>query len=296
MSSGSVLLQVLINGVLFGSMYGIAAVGLSLIFGTMRIIFLAQGTMIVFFAYLSYWLAVKAGIDPYISLLIVTPIAFIVGLGVFYGLFRRAAALEDRNVSLLIAVGILWLVDNLMMQFWTANARFVPDAWADFNLRPGGINISGGKLIALLIAILAALAVYLFLKKTRVGTAVRAASEDMESTTLMGINSVWVSAVSFAVGLGLAGVAGVSMSSVYAFDPLYGFTFAIKALVALSLGGIGNVFGALMGGLLLGLFENLAAYYIGIGWIQVVAYAIFIVVLIFLPQGLFGRRGVVKKV
>jgi len=296
MSSGSVLLQVLINGILFGSMYGIAAIGLSVIFGTMRIIFLAQGTMIVLFAYLCYWLAVKAGIDPYISLVIVTPISFVVGLGLFYGLFRKAAALEDRNVSLLLAVGLLWLVENLMLQFWTANARFVPDAWADFNLRAGLINISGGKLIALVIAILAALIVYLWLKRTRVGTAVRAASEDMESTTLMGINSVWVSAIAFAVGLGLAGVAGVSMASVYAFDPNYGFTFAIKALVALSLGGIGNVFGALAGGLILGLLENLAAYYIGAGWIQVVAYAIFILVLIFLPQGLFGRRGVVKKV
>ena len=136
----------------------------------------------------------------------------------------------------------------------------------------------------------------MWLKRTRVGTAVRAASEDMESTTLMGINSVWVSAVAFAVGLGLAGIAGVSMASVYSFEPYFGFTFAIKALVALSLGGIGNVFGALMGGLLLGLFENLAAYYLNAGWIQVVAYAIFIVVLIFLPQGLFGRRGLVKKV
>ena len=296
MSSGSVLLQVLINGILFGSLYGIAAVGLSIIFGTMRIIFLAQGTMIVLFAYLCFWLASKAGIDPYISLFIVTPVAFVVGLGLFYALFRRAAALEDRNVSLLLAVGLLWLVDNLMLKFWTANARFIDNAWADFKLSVGGINIAGGKLVALIIAIVAALAVFLFLKKTRVGTAVRAASEDMESTTLMGINSVWVRAVAFAIGLGLAGVAGVSMSSVYAFDPLYGFTFAIKALVALSLGGIGNVFGALMGGLLLGLFENLAAYYLGAGWIQVVAYAIFIVVLIFLPQGLFGRRGVVKKV
>ena len=292
----SVLLQVVINGILFGSMYGIAAIGLSLIFGTMRIIFLAQGTMIVFFAYLCYWIAVKAGLDPYICLFIVTPAAFVVGLGLYYALFKEAAALEDRNVSLLIAVGLLYLVENVMLKAWTANPRFVPDAWADFILRPGGINISGGRLIALVIAILSALVVYLFLKKTRVGTAVRAASEDMESTTLMGINSNWVSAISFAIGLGLAGVAGVSMASVYAFDPNYGFTFAIKALVALSLGGIGNVFGALMGGLLLGLFENLAAYYVGAGWIQVISYGIFLVVLTFLPQGLFGKRGLVKKV
>ena len=91
----------MINGVLLGSMYGIAAVGLSLIFGTMRIIFLAQGAMIVFFAFVCYWLFVKAGIDPYLSLLIVVPFAFVVGLALFYTLFRKAVALEDRNVSLL---------------------------------------------------------------------------------------------------------------------------------------------------------------------------------------------------
>ena len=107
------------------------------------------------------------------------------------------------------------------------------------------------------LAVLSALVVYLFLKKTRLGTAVRAASEDMEATTLQGINSTWVCAVSFAVGIGLAGVAGVGMATVYSFDYQFGFAFAIKALIALSLGGIGNVFGALAGGLILGVIENL---------------------------------------
>ncbi len=296
MSSAGVLLQIIINGVLFGTAYGIAAIGLSLIFGTMRIIFLAQGTVIVFFAYLCYWLFVKAGIDPYVSLLIVVPVAFVVGLGLFYSLFKEAAKLEDRNVSLLIAVGLMYFVENVMLKAWTANPRFISTSYASYTIRINGVNISFVRVIALGIAIVATLFVFYFLKKTRVGTAVRAASEDMESTTLMGINSVWVSAVSFAIGLGLAGVAGVSMASVYSFDPNYGFTFAIKALVALSLGGIGNVFGALMGGLLLGLIESLAGYYVGAGWIEVVSYGVFILVLTFLPQGLFGKRSLVKKV
>ena len=146
------------------------------------------------------------------------------------------------------------------------------------------------------LAAASALVVYVFLKRTRVGTAVRAASEDMEATTIQGINSVWVSAISFAIGIALAGVAGVGMATVYSFDYQFGFVFAIKALVALALGGIGNVFGALAGGLLLGIIENLAAYYIGIAWIEVASYGVFMLVLIFLPQGLFGRRALVKKV
>jgi branched-chain amino acid transport system permease protein len=288
--------QVFINGILLGSMYGIAAIGLSLIFGTMRIIFLAQGTMIVFFAYVVYWCFEKGGIDPYVSLLIAVPLALVVGLGLFYTLFRKAAALEDKNVSLLLAVGLMYLVENLMRQVWTATPRGLNISYSSAVIAGWGLRVSWLRLALLGLAILSALIVYLFLKRTLLGTAVRAASEDMEATSIQGINSTWVYAISFALGIGLTGVAGVGMATVYSFDPNYGFTFAIKALIALALGGFGNVFGALAGGLILGIIENLAAYYIGISWIEAVSYGVFILVLIFLPQGLFGKRGLVKKV
>ncbi len=290
------LAQILVNGILLGSMYGIAAIGLSLIFGTMRIIFLAQGTMIVLFAYLTYWSFEKAGIDPYLSLFTVVPLAFVMGLGLFYLLFRKAAALEDKNVSLLLAVGLMYLIDNLILKIWSATPRGLNLSYSGAVLVVGDIRVPWLRLALLGLALGSALVVYLFLKKTRVGTAVRAASEDMEATTIQGINSVWVCAVSFAIGIALAGVAGVGMATVYSFDYQFGFTFAIKALVALALGGMGNVFGALAGGLLLGIIENLAAYYIGIAWIEVASYGTFMLVLIFLPQGLFGRRALVKKV
>jgi branched-chain amino acid transport system permease protein len=296
MSAGGIFLQVLINGVLFGTMYGIAAIGLSLIFGTMRIIFLAQGTVIVFFAYVCYWLFVKAHVDPYLSLLIIVPLGFAVGLGMFYVLFKEAAALEDRNVSLLLAVGLMYLTENVMLKLWSANPRFVKTGYASLTLRTHGINISLVRLLALGIALAAATIVYLFLKRTRLGTAVKAASEDMQATTLMGINPIWVSGIAFAIGLALAGGAGSTMASVYAFDPTYGFLFALKALVALALGGIGNVFGAFAGGLILGLIESMGAYYIGPGWADAISDLVFLLVLIFLPSGLFGRRAVVKKV
>ncbi len=290
------LMQVVINGILLGSMYGIAAAGLSLIFGTMRIIFLAQGSMIVFFAFVVYWLFVKLSLDPYLCLLIVVPFAFLVGLGMFYTLFRRAVALEDKNVSLLIAVGLMYLIENAILKIWTASPRGLNISYSSAALEVWGLRISWLRLVLLGLALLSALVVFVFLKKTRLGTAVRAASEDMEATTLQGINSGWVCAISFAVGIGLAGVAGVGMATVYSFDYQFGFAFAIKALIALALGGLGNVFGALAGGLILGVIENLTAYYVSISWIEAVSYGVFILVLIFLPQGLFGRRGLVKKV
>lgn len=291
-------IQVVINGILLGSMYGIAAAGLSLIFGTMRIIFLAQGSVIVFFAFIVYWLFTKAGLDPYLCLLIVVPFAFAVGIGLFYTLFRKAAALEDKNVSLLIAVGLMYLIENAILKVWSASPRGLDISYATATATFAGGNIRIGYLrLALLgLAALSSAVVFLFLRRTRLGTAVRAASEDMEATTLQGINSVWVSAVSFAIGIGLAGVAGVGMATVYSFDYQFGFAFALKALIALTLGGLGNVFGALAGGLILGVIENLTAYYLSISWIEAVSYGVFIAVLIFLPQGLFGRGGVVKKV
>jgi branched-chain amino acid transport system permease protein len=289
-------IQVVINGLMLGSMYGIAAAGLSLIFGTMRIIYLAQGTMIVFFAFVTYWIFIKANIDPYLCLLIVVPLAFLVGLGLFYSLFRKAAALEDKNVSLLIAVGLMYLIENAILKVWSANPRGLVLSYSNATIVGWGLRVSWLRVALLGLAVLSALVVFLFLKRTRLGTAVRAASEDMEATRLQGINSTWVCAVSFAIGIGLAGVAGVGMTTVYSFDYQFGFTFAIKALIALSLGGIGNVFGALAGGLILGMIENLTAYYVSISWIEAASYGVFILVLIFLPQGLFGRRGLVKKV
>jgi branched-chain amino acid transport system permease protein len=292
----TVFLQVVINGILLGSMYGIAAAGLSLIFGTMRIIFLAQGTVIVFFAYVVFFLFTKAHMDPYLTLVAVVPLALLVGLGLFYALFRKAVALEDKNVSLLLAVGLMYLVTNAMLKVWSATPRAVTTSYGNNMIVAGGIRVPWVRLGLVALAFVSALVVFLFLSRTRVGTAVRAASEDLEATTIQGISAVWVCAISFAVGIGLAGVAGVGMATVYSFDSQYGFTFAIKALVALALGGIGNVFGALAGGLLLGVVENLAAYYWGINWIDVASYGLFMLVLIFLPQGLFGRRALVKKV
>jgi branched-chain amino acid transport system permease protein len=291
-----VFLQVVVNGILFGTMYGIAAIGLSVIFGTMRIIFLAQGSMIVLFAYFTYWLFEVAHLNPYVALLIVIPVAFLVGLGLFYTLFKKASGLEDKNVSLLLAVGLMYLLDNLMLKAFTPDPRYIKHAIAGITYHIGPINVGLPRILALVIAIAATMVVYWFLKKTLLGTEVRAAAVDMEATRLLGINSYFVAAISFAIGIGLAGTAGAVLASVYSFDPNYGFVFAIKALVVLALGGIGNVRGALVAGLLLGVIETLATYYIGAGWSDAVTYAVFILVLIFLPQGLFGSRAAIKKV
>ncbi len=274
-------------------MYGIAAVGLSLIFGTMRIVFISQGSIIVFLGYLCYWAFSLLGIDPYLSLLIIVPFSLALGAGFYYGLFKEAAALKDRIGSLLIAVGLMFFIESFMEVVWTPNPRAVVVKYGFFAINLFGVSITLTRLIGLLLAVLAALAVLLFLRKTIIGIAVRAASEDVEATSLMGINTNWVNAVAFGLGIGLAGVAGVNLATTYSIDPVYGFDVALKALFALTLGGLGNVFGALLGGILLGLIQSLGAYFIGAEWAQAILFGVFLLGLIVRPYGLLG--GVIKK-
>ncbi len=295
MGQGTIILQIIINGILFGTMYGIAAIGLSVIFGTMRIIFLAHGAVIVFFAYICYWLLTLLGIDPYLSLLIIIPFSMLVGAALYYGVFKEAATLENKNVSLLLAVGIMYLLENVMLVLWKPQPRTIVTAYTSWVFRPLGLNISFTPLIALLLATLAATAVFLFLKKALAGIAVRAASEDAVATTLIGISPNWVNVVAFALGIGLAGVAGVGIGTVYSFDPVFGLTFSLKGLIALALGGIGNIFGALFGGITLGVIESFASFYIGSGWTEAISFGVFLLILMFMPQGLFGSKGATER-
>jgi branched-chain amino acid transport system permease protein len=289
MLSFGLIVQLVVNGVLFGTMYGVAAIGLSLIFGTMRIMFLAQGTMIILFAYLCYFLFALLGIDPYLSLVIVIPVCLILGAAIYHVLFREAAAMEDKNISLLIAVGIMFFLENLMTVVWSANPRSITTAYTSLVFRPMGIGLPFNRLMGLLLAFLATGGVVLFLRKTFIGMAVRAASEDIVATTLMGINPHWVNAVAFAIGTGLAGIAGVQLATIYPFDPFFGFVFVLKAMIALAIGGIGSVSGALLGGIFLGLLESMAAFFVPGGWTDAISYAVFLIVLMFRPEGLLAR-------
>ncbi len=281
--------QLVVNGILFGSIYGIAAIGLSLVFGTMRIMFLAQGTVIIFFAYLCYWVFTLLGIDPYLSLIIVVFLAVALGVCLYQGLFRGAAALEDRNITLLIAVGIMYFLENLMTVVWTANPRSITTPYTSSVVHLFGVSITFTRLMGFFMAVLATAAVVLFLKRTLIGLAVRAASEDMTSTSLMGISPHRVNAFAFAMAIGLAGVAGVDLATIYAFDPFYGFIFVLKAMIALAIGGIGSVTGALLGGIVLGLLESMSSFFVPGGWTDAISYAVFLIILMWRPEGLLVR-------
>jgi branched-chain amino acid transport system permease protein len=283
-----IFFQLLINGILFGTMYGIAAIGLSLIFGTMRIVFIAQGTMIILAAYGSFWLFKLWGIDPYVSILFVVPASLIVGIGFYQALFRKVAK-AGQFPTLLIAFGLMALLENLMFVVFTGNTRALQTSYSTYALTLLGMKISFGRLMVFVMAILGTAGVTFFLKKTLLGKAVRAASENLEYAMLVGITPHQVNTVTFALGMGLAGLAGVATATTYAFDPFSGFVFGLKAMIALALGGMGNVAGALLGGMLLGVVESYSAFLLSGGWADVISYAVFLLVLMFKPEGLFSR-------
>jgi branched-chain amino acid transport system permease protein len=283
-----IFFQLLINGILFGTMYGIAAIGLSLIFGTMRIVFIAQGTMIILAAYGSFWLFKLWGMDPYVSILFVVPASLIVGIGFYQALFRKVAK-AGQFPTLLIAFGLMALLENLMFVVFTGNTRALQTSYSTYALTLLGMKISFGRLMVFVMAILGTAGVSFFLKKTLLGKAVRAASENLEYAMLVGITPHQVNTVTFALGMGLAGLAGVATATTYAFDPFSGFVFGLKAMIALALGGMGNVAGALLGGMLLGVVESYSAFLLSGGWADVISYAVFLLVLMFKPEGLFSR-------
>lgn len=282
-------LQLTVNGALGGAMYGVAAVGLGLIFGTMRLIFLAQGAVIILAAYLVRALFMHLGLDPFLSLPLVVLVGAAAGWLVYQALFRKAAAMADRNVSLLIAVGLMFLIQNFMTVVWGGNTAAVVTSYTATGIEFLGVRMSFTRSMGFLIALAGTGLVMLFLKRTLVGKAVRAAAEDMDSARLLGISPHRVNAIAFAIGIALAGAAGVAVATTFPFNPFAGFIFSLKALVALALGGIGNVASALLGGILLGLIEAYVQYFISGGWTNAVAYGVFLLVLMFKPEGLFSR-------
>jgi len=287
-SSFGVFLQILINGILFGGMYGVAAIGLSLIFGSLQIIFIAQGTMMILAAYFTYWAFTLTSIDPFFCFLLILPIFLGIGWAFYVGLFNKVAA-AGKNPSLLLAFGLMILLENLMSVAFTPNTRAVTTSYTGLGLSVGDIQISFTRLVVFLISLAATGMVFLFMKKTMWGKAVRGASEDMKAASLLGISPRKVSSLTFAIGIALAGVAGVAVATTYPFDPYFGFVFSLKALIAVAFGGIGSVAGAMLGGVLLGVIESISSYVISGGWADAISYGAFLLVLMFRPQGMFGR-------
>jgi branched-chain amino acid transport system permease protein len=289
-----ILTQQLILGVLVGGLYGLAAAGLSLTFGVLRVLNVAHGELLMLGGYGTFWLFTLWQIDPFLSLLGVGPALFVLGLILYWALFQFVVkAHEEVRIknSLLIGFGLTLVFHTLAIRLWTADERAVTTAYAGAVIKIGAFAIPLVRLSSLLLAFAFLTALHLFLAKSRWGRAIRATAEDWEAAALMGIPVGKTYLLAFALGTALAGIAGGLVSVSYSISPSIGLEWTLKALIVVVLAGLGSLFGAFAGGILLGVAEATSAVVLGGAYREVVGLVLFLIILLVRPQGLFGGRG-----
>lgn len=277
-----------VDGLMVGFVYGLAAMGLSLIFGVMRVINLAHGPVIMLGMFVVYLLSHNLGINPYLGL-----VAAIV-IGLFFGIIMYLIAVHrvinaPELTTLLATFSVNLMIIGVATAAFTTTPRAIDLNMGSFSV--GSTTILGTKFIAALVAMAVAAALYFFLYRTRIGKSIRAVANNRSAAELMGINSTRVLALSFGLGTMLAMASGALISTLFSFNPLTGNSYETKSFVIVVLGGLGNPTGALVGGIVIGLLEGLTIIFIPAGWVPVIEYAIFVLLLIVRPTGLLGARA-----
>lgn len=287
----SVLAQQLVLGLLIGGLYGLAAAGLSLVFGVLKILNIAHGELIMLGGYGAFWLFALLGVDPFVSLLLVVPLSLLLGAGLYLVLFGFVVrADEETRVknSLLIGFGLSLAFHALAVRLWTADERSIALPYGGV-IHVGDLSIPVIRLASLVLALVLIGGLQLLLNHWRWGKAIRATAEDWQAALLTGIDIRRAYLLAFAVGTGLAGAAGTLVSVSYSISPSIGLEWTLKALIVVVLAGLGSMIGTLVGGLILGVAEAASAAAFGGPYREVVGLVIFVVVLLARPRGLFGR-------
>jgi branched-chain amino acid transport system permease protein len=284
-------LNIIINGLLLGGLYAIIAMGLNLQYGVARVLNIAHGEFMMLGAYITWLMFTMFGLNPLASLVIVGPFVFIIGFLVQRTLFTRLRVISPsqgayEGTSMLAAFGLLFIIQNIALQIWGGDMRAY--SYYNFGINFLGAVFAANRLIALIFAVVLGIAFYMFLVRTRLGKAIRAAAQDPTTAGLLGVNINLVLALCFGLGAVMAGFAGILISMCYPINPVMGLNYTIIAIIVIVLGGLGSIPGSFIGGFILGLIGSivsawqpslaLAAYYI-----------LFMLLLIVRPKGIFGR-------
>jgi branched-chain amino acid transport system permease protein len=285
------ILQASVGGLLMGGIYSLIAIGLSLIFGVMRIINFAHGEFLMVGMYLSYWLIVMLGIDPYIAALIVTPVLFVIGYA-FQGaalntMLIREKAREPLSI-LLYTAGLSLVLQNVALILFGADARSAATNYTGTTYYADPIIISLPRFYAFAISIACTGLVFWLLEKTEIGRAIRATSQDRTTAKLMGINEQKIYCIAFGIGAALVGLSGALLVPFYYVFPTVGGVFGLRSFIIVVLGGVGSIKGAFYGGILIGLVEAVGTQFMSPAYAEILVFAIFVAVLLFKPAGLFG--------
>ena len=283
------IVQAVINGLLIGGIYALVSIGVTLIFGVVKIVNFAQGEFVMVGMYITYFLATQFGLDPILSLVVSMPVLFVIGVLIQNTLIRRVLGLNDLpQIFLTFALSLLLM--NLALMLLTANYRTVHTWYSDEALHFAGLYVPVAKLIAFILAMFLSGLLWVFLHATDLGKAMRAASQNREVAQLMGINPHRVFAVALGIALALAGAAGSLLMPFYPAYPLVGQVFVLLAFVAVVLGTLGNVIGALVASLLMGVAESFGIQFIGADSGLIVVFLMLLTMLAVRPGGLAGGR------
>lgn len=280
-------INALISGVLIGLAYAIAALGLNLIWGVMKVINLSHGAFIALGMFAAYMSIKLLGISVYASLIPIFAAGLLVGIAAFFiSLYKVLNAPE--LTTLLSTYALSLIIIGLGTFFFTTNPRAIDTHLGSITL--GYSSISYARIIVGLISIFLAAALYLFLFKTPLGKAIRAVSQNPTAAKLYGINTTFVLAVSFGIGVAFASVSGALIASLFPFTILSGSVYELKSFVICVLGGLGSPAGAILGGLILGLLENILTLKIPVDYMPFIEFTILVIILLIKPSGLLGRR------
>ena len=288
----SALAQQVILGILIGGLYGLAAAGLSLVFGVLKVLNVAHGELIMLGGYAAFWSVALLGMDPFGSLVIVAPLSLLAGVvlyGALFGFVVRADEETREKNSLLIGFGLALVLHALAVRLWTADERSIVTPYGGAVISIGGLSIPVVRLLSLLLAFAITGGLQLLLTHWRWGKAIRATADDWQAALLTGIDVRRAYLLAFAIGTALAGAAGVLVTVSYSVSPSIGLEWTLKALIVVVLAGLGSMIGTFVGGILLGVAEALSAAAFGGPYREVVGLVLFVVVLCARPRGLFGR-------
>jgi branched-chain amino acid transport system permease protein len=278
----------LIMGVLLGGLYAVIALGLSLVFGVMKLINVAHGDLVIIGSYMAYASMSILGIDPILSLVMGIPILFFVGYVIQKYLMRRAFGIS-MEAPLIIAFGISLVLENLAQIIWSPLSRGLTPSYSMISFSIGSAYVPFTYLLDFIAALVVMLGLREFLNRTYLGKAINAASQDRRAAQLMGVNTERVYAYAFAIAMATAAVAGVFLGLTFPFNPTSGISFLIIAFGVVILGGLGSMLGTFIGGMILGIAQTLGAYFFGAGTQMLAAYLIVLIVLAARPKGIFGR-------
>ncbi len=284
----SVLLQALISGILVGGVYALIGIGLTIIFGVMRVINFAHGDLLMVGMYLTYFAFSLLGIDPFLSIAVSVPLMFLLGAFLQKAFINRVLNALPQN-QILLTIGLGLVMSNAVMMLFTSDYRILTTSYSSGSVSVGGISISTPLLLSFVITGAITAFLYWFLLKTDTGQAIRATAQDRDAAQLMGVDVRRMSVLATGMGAALAGTAGALISPTYYIFPQVGSAFTLKAFVIVVLGGMGSIVGATLGGVVVGVAESMSAVYVSSGLKELFVFVIFLLVLLLRPAGLLGK-------